>query len=340
MKVVFLALAFAFTANGALIKKGYIPTEFQPLSQELIDFVNMNAHSTWKAGRNFEDVSVQYVKGLCGVIEDPNGPKLEVKKHELTGLKIPENFDSRTNWPKCLSIQEIRDQGSCGSCWAFGAVEAMTDRICISSQGKDNYHISAEDLTSCCWTCGMGCNGGFPESAWNYFKNHGLVTGGQYGTKHGCRPYTIPHCEHHVPAKKYPKCTGILPTPKCSKHCETGYNKTYSGDKHYGVSAYAISSSVEQIQTEIMKHGPVEAAFTVYADFPSYKSGVYQHTAGAALGGHAIKILGWGVENGTPYWLVANSWNPDWGDKGYFKILRGEDHCGIESGVVAGIVKV
>ena len=42
----------------------------------------------------------------------------------------------------------------------------MTDRICISSQGKDNYHISAEDLTSCCWTCGMGCNGGFPESAW------------------------------------------------------------------------------------------------------------------------------------------------------------------------------
>ena len=42
----------------------------------------------------------------------------------------------------------------------------MTDRICISSQGKENYHISAEDLTSCCWTCGMGCNGGFPESAW------------------------------------------------------------------------------------------------------------------------------------------------------------------------------
>ena len=77
MKVVFLALALAFVANGALIKKGYIPTEFQPLSQELIDFVNMNAHSTWKAGRNFEDVSVQYVKGLCGVIEDPNGPRLK-----------------------------------------------------------------------------------------------------------------------------------------------------------------------------------------------------------------------------------------------------------------------
>jgi len=55
------------------------------------------------------------------------------------------------------------------------------------------------------------------------------------------------------------------------------------------------------------------------------------------LGGHAIKIMGWGVEDGTPYWLVANSWNEDWGDKGTFKILRGQDECGIESGVVAGM---
>ncbi|KAI2548815.1 cathepsin B, partial [Homo sapiens] len=66
-------------------------------------------------------------------------------------------------------------------------------------------------------------------------------------------------------------------------------------------------------------------------------SGVYQHVTGEMMGGHAIRILGWGVENGTPYWLVANSWNTDWGDNGFFKILRGQDHCGIESEVVAGI---
>ena len=53
-----------------------------------------------------------------------------------------------------------------------------------------------------------------------------------------------------------------------------GYNKTYVGDKHYGVSAYAVEGIVENIQMEIVKHGPVEAAFTVYADFPSYKSGI------------------------------------------------------------------
>ena len=53
------------------------------------------------------------------------------------------------------------------------------------------------------------------------------------------------------------------------------------------------------------------------------------------LGGHAVEMIGWGVENGTPYWWIKNSWNDQWGDKGYFKIKRGTDECGIESGAVA-----
>lgn len=66
---------------------------------------------------------------------------------------------------------------------------------------------------------------------------------------------------------------------------------------------------------------------------------MYKHVTGKMLGGHAIRILGYGVEDGTKYWLVANSWNSDWGDQGFFKILRGEDHLGIESGIAAGIPK-
>ncbi|CAF5225742.1 unnamed protein product, partial [Rotaria magnacalcarata] len=105
---------------------------------------------------------------------------------------LPDNFDARDQWPNCQSIKEVRDQGSCGSCWAFGAVEAMTDRICIVSSGAKNFHISAEDLVSCCDECGFGCDGGFPQSAWSYFKSDGLVTGGNYNTKQGCEPYSIP----------------------------------------------------------------------------------------------------------------------------------------------------
>jgi len=91
---------------------------------------------------------------------------------------------------------------------------------------------------------------------------------------------------------------------------------------------------------EIFDHGPVEAAFSVYEDFINYKSGVYQHVKGSYLGGHAIKIIGWGVENGVKFWIIVNSWNNGWGDNGQFKILRGKNHVGIESDVVAGIPKL
>ena len=177
-----------------------------------------------------------------------------------------------------------------------------------------------------------------PNSCLDYWKNDGLVTGGQYNSSQGCQPYLIPKCEHHIPGP-YPPCGSIAKTPKCSKQCEAGYSKSFTNDLHFGESAYSVSDNVKEIQTEIMTNGPVEAAFEVYSDFLTYKSGVYQHKSGSLLGGHAVKILGWGTENGTPYWLVANSWNPTWGENGYFKILRGDDEVGIESGIVAGMPK-
>jgi len=310
-----------------------------PLFQNLIDEIN-NKPTTWKAGHNFgKNVDYKYLKNLCGTfLDDQNRDAFPVKEFSEWELQdLPESFDSRETWGDiCPSTKEVRDQGNCGSCWAFGAVEAFTDRICIASKGAKQPHISAEDLLSCCgFWCGMGCNGGYLGGAWNYFKQHGCVTGGQYNTNQGCQPYKIQACEHHTTGHLQP-CSGDSPTPRCEKTCRDGYNVTFSNDKHYLKEKYTISSNPQKIMAEIMTNGPVEGAFTVYADFPNYKSGVYQHESGSALGGHAIKILGWGVEDGTPYWLVANSWNPDWGDKGFFKIKRGNNECGIEGSITAG----
>ena len=69
-------------------------------------------------------------------------------------------------------------------------------------------------------------------------------------------------------------------------------------------------------------------------------TGVYKRQSWRQAGKHAIKIIGWGEEHDTPYWLVVNSWNTDWGDNGLFKILRGQNHCGIESEVNAGIYEI
>jgi len=88
-------------------------------------------------------------------------------------------------------------------------------------------------------------------------------------------------------------CPILFRPPKCNQTCVNG--ASFSSDKWFADTVYGVPSQVEKIQTEIMTHGPVEAAFTVYNDFLTYKSGVYHHTSGSALGGHAIKIVGWGV---------------------------------------------
>ncbi len=108
----------------------------------------------------------------------------------------------------------------------------------------------------------------------DYWVRDGIVTGGQSGSKEGCQPYLIAHCSHHEPGK-YPNCTAIQRTPKCEKKCEASYTTPFAQDKHFGKKAYSVHRSVSAIQTEIMTNGPVEAAFTVYADFPTYKSGTY-----------------------------------------------------------------
>lgn len=109
----------------------------------------------------------------------------------------------------------------------------------------------------------------------------------------------------------------------------------YAADKHKGASSYGFAS-VAAIKQDIFQYGSVTAAFTVYEDFLTYSSGVYQYTTGAALGGHAIKVIGWGNESGLDYWLCVNSWNNTWGDHGLFKIKLGD--CGMDNQMHAGLI--
>jgi len=279
---------------------------------------------------------MEVVRRMMGTrLNKIKGPEVTPKAN----ANLPATFDARTQWPKCAGqIGHIRDQANCGSCWAVSAAEVITDRTCIHGNGATDIEMSAEQIMSCCDQCGQGCGGGYPISAMQYWQQTGVVTGGDYGTKQGCLPYELVPCGAAG-------CSGPEdPTPQCVEKCESGYNKQFSADKHYASSHYYVTASdgmdvATAIQNEVYTNGPVEAAFNVYADFMNYKSGVYTHTTGDYLGGHAVKILGWGTQDNIPYWLVANSWNTTWGMNGFFLIKRGVDECGFEDGVVAGLSK-
>ena len=302
-------------------------------TKEMVHYIN-KLRTTWRA----KEYPTSSKPSLGAILDSPyNLPEKTTFQTETNDL--PPSFDLRDAYPECSSLKEIRDQANCGSCWAFGAVEAMSDRICIKTKGKLQTRVSAQYLLTCCYSCGFGCNGGYPASAWYFWEENGIPSGGLYGDKNTCQPYFLPECDHHVKGS-HGDCPATVNTPQCKDTCQDGYPVSLDEDKSYGVDSYSVRGE-NNIMKEIYENGSVEASFTVYNDFLTYKEGVYQHTTGSILGGHAIKIIGWGVtDEGVKYWICVNSWNDEWGENGLFRILKGENECGIESGVNAGNPKI
>jgi len=329
--------------------------------QKMVNEINANPNTTWVAAMNprFHGTPVGSSKTLMGVIGDWKADvEAAISRGEVSRfvhdpeMAVPDDFDSATNWPTCAKmINDIRDQSNCGCCWAFAGAEAGSDRMCIATKGAMQIPLSAQDVCFCgLMSISGGCNGGQISTPWNHIKMWGAVSGGQYQSsgpygKGFCSDFSLPHCHHHgpqgsdpYPAEGAPGCPHQS-SPSCPRKCDanaSSAHSSWSGDKLTYKGQTESASGEAQIQQMIMKGGPVETAFTVYTDFENYASGIYAHTTGSMAGGHAVKFVGWGVDGGVKYWKVANSWNPYWGEKGFFRIKRGDSSAngGIENSVI------
>jgi len=283
----------------------------QVLTQEFID--HLNEVSGWQAKMppQFEGMTLREIKSRylgANIIDYSQFDNLTV--FDYTGLRdIPTYFNSSEQWPGC--VHPIRDQGKCGSCWAFAASESLSDRFCIASNGSTQVILAPQYLISCNDVTDHGCDGGNPLFAWWFMASDGMVTD-------DCLPYASYDGKSQVKCKDFTSCA------------DGSDIKKYYAEKE----TVGVLTNIESIQTSILQYGPVEAGMMVYKDFLSYTGGIYTHTSGGILGGHAVKIIGWGNENDTNYWIVANSWNTTWGEDGFFKIAFGQ--CGINDAVVTG----
>lgn len=344
-----------FTLGLALTAVAYaMPTQMIN-DQAFVDRINNETGILWRAGQNsrFHNVPLSAMKSLTGVSPSSWGAVQALPRapSNITDAAIPDSFDSEKNWPECSKvIADVRDQSNCGCCWAFAGASAASDRLCIATKGKVVVPLSAQDICFC--SSDDGCMGGQIDTPWDFISSDGAVTGSQQkftgsgddpdpfaGNKQLCSAFSLPHCHHHGPQGDDPfpaegaKGCPSEKSPSCPKKCDAGSSADFKSDKYTFSGKTQTASGEEAIQKAIMEGGPVETAFTVYTDFANYVSGIYHHVTGGVEGGHAVRIVGWGVDSGNKYWKVANSWNPHWGEKGYFRIKRGNSECGIEDGV-------
>lgn len=147
------------------------------VNQEMVNSIK-SSNALWTPMEVHENPFANYsdeaLKGLLGTALsiDPTVPEHSV-------AATPTAFDSRDEWPGC--VHEIRDQQQCGSCWAFAASEALSDRFCIASGKKVNVVLSPQDMVSCD-KGNFGCDGGYLNKAWDYLEKSGIPTD-------SCEPY-------------------------------------------------------------------------------------------------------------------------------------------------------
>eukprot|EP01132_Coremiostelium_polycephalum_P002423 gene2423-2992_t len=307
MKLLLSILLLATTVLS-IVSSTALDFDAPVLDDHLVNRINSIPKLSWKAKKHnkFSKMTIGQVMSLLGT-DKPFGTPEDVPLFvSLHSKNIPDSFDSRTAFPGC--VHEIRDQGQCGSCWAFAASEVLSDRFCIATNGKVNVTLSPQSLVSCDTRMNQGCNGGYPDAAWQYLEETGIPVD-------SCVPYVSGSTGSEPPCQK-----------KCSDKSKMTLYKAKTG------STVDLNSETA-IQQSILNNGPVEGTFMVYQDFMGYTSGVYSRTPGSPLlGGHAIKIVGWGHDDasGKNYWIVANSWGTSWGIDGYFYISRGNNECGID----------
>lgn len=266
----------------------------------------------WEADENNVSRLVpQDRKMRLGVILDQSD-KLNKSHKVLPGDDVlPVSFDWRNNHGNWVT--SVKDQGNCGSCWAFGSIAALesltlitrntlTQNIHDRVDTKDIIDLSEQDLVSCCiksngYRC-YGCNSGYLEEAYRFLQEVGVPN-------EKCFPYQALDLA-------------------CDQRCQNW------ADDAIKISGWTrVPQYVNSLKAAIANH-PITASFFVFTDFYYYRKGIYKYVFGLIEGVHTICIVGWNDKNQC--FIVKNSWGAKWGESGFFRIAYSQVYDSVQFG--------
>ncbi len=259
-----------------------------------------NSNAGWTAGHNqFSDWSHAEYKQMLGYAGRMEGAERRAPTW------FPETNATSVNWVDAGAVTPVKDQGQCGSCWAFSSTGSLEGAHFIATGTLESF--SEQQLVDCAFVSygNYACNGGLQENAYNYYED------GNKAELESVYPYT---------------------SGTTMKRSTCAYSK--SSATAVSVSDYlaVTPDNVSQMKAALDKQ---PLAVSIEADkmvFQTYQSGVMSSTKCGTSLDHAVLAVGYGTENGEDYWLVKNSWNTTWGDQGYIKlaIVDGEGICGVQ----------
>jgi len=217
----------------------------------------------------------------------------------------PESVD----WSMKGATTAVKDQGQCGSCWAFSATEGIESGLYMTT--GEIMDLSEQQVTACDKVDG-GCQGGDLPTAFDYVKtNGGIDTMKDY-------PDTSPSSGH---------------TGKCKKKKEK-HSVVEITDYKYAVPPCEKGDCDDQKESDMMaaldNFGPLSVCVNAN-DWDSYQSGIYQPKCSGGFYDldHCVQLVGYGTDGSKKYWKVKNSWGPAWGEDGFIRLKMGENACGI-----------
>ena len=258
----------------------------------------------------FADMSDEEFQGMLG-IDSRYTPKAQV-------IDSSNNLDDMNgtptdsfNWMDEGKLTPIKDQGQCGSCWAFSAVSTIESVWAIN--GHELTEFSPQQVVSCDKEDG-GCKGGLPGNAFDYVKKTGgLATAESYPYKSG------KDGSNHMCHLFFKKSGGTI--------SEWGY-------AHTPCTGYEQKPCVEDsssIASALKKYGPLSVGLDA-SNFQHYTEGIFESSECSDKPrnmNHAVQLVGYNTDHIVPYWIVRNSWTKDWGEDGFIKLKMGDNACGL-----------